>query len=521
MQSRVKLCLTEVRLLSTQWLAGGIISCGIFAQSCPSPANSVPLEVETTSNDLDLTAAPMAQVTSVTQLADVTPTEWAFQALRSLFERYGAISGYPDTTFRGNRSLTRYEFAAALAQVLDQINIANGAGSQINPEDLTTLRRLQREYGLALSDLRTRLDRIGNRSTQLEAEQFSTTTKLQGQVILAFTDGRNANPTVVYRQRLNLLTSFTPSDLLLTQLESGNAGADAIAKVHNEEQNLLGTTGIFANGGGLDYAEVATPLRLRRLYYTFRPESNVAVTIGARMPPRDFIDRNRYANNEAVDFSSSFFINNPLIVQNQIDRDGGAGAAIAWNIGGGSLTVRSLYIAADANQVSPTTRNQGGLFEDRYQGSVELEYSPSEKLAVRLQYTNALINNTDIEAAGINAEYAFNRNTAVFGRFGFGSYKGFNTAEAQQLDLNPRTWELGLALRNFAIPGTLAGVAIGQPFVTGDLGNATQTNFEAFYNLTLSDNISITPALQLVNNANNDSSTGTTWQGTLRTNFEF
>lgn len=512
-----------LRLRYTQWLAGGLVSCGIFAHCCPSQANSVPLEVETTSIDLDPTAAPMNQVTSVTQLADVKPTEWAFQALRSLSERYGVISGYPDSTFRGNRSLTRYEFAGALEQVLEQINtlITNGAGSQINPEDLTTLRRLQREYGLALSDLRTRLDRIGNRSTQLEAEQFSTTTKLQGQVILAFTDGRNANPTVVSRQRLNLLTSFTRGDLLLTQLESGNAGADAIAKVHNEKQNLLGTTGIFANGGGLDYAEVPTPLRLRRLYYTFRPDSNVAVTIGARMPPRDFIDRNRYANNEAVDFSSSFFINNPLIVQNQIDRDGGAGAAIAWNIGGSSLTVRSLYIAADANQVSPTTRNQGGLFEDRYQGSVELEYSPSEKVAVRLQYTNALINNTDIEAAGINAEYAFNRNTAVFGRFGFGSYKGFNTAEAQQLDLHPRTWELGLALHNFAIPGTLAGVAIGQPFVTGDLGNATQTNFEAFYNLTLSDNISITPALQLVSNANNDSSTGTTWQGTLRTSFEF
>jgi hypothetical protein len=233
-----------------------------------------------------------------------------------------------------------------------------------------------------------------------------------------------------------------------------------------------------------------------------------------------FIDRNRYANDEAVDFSSSFFINNPLIVQNQIDRDGGVGAAIAWNIGGDPLTVRSLYIASDANQPSSTTGG-GGMFDNQYQGSVELEYLLSNQLAVRLQYTNASINNTGITAAGLSAEYAFNRNSAIFGRFGFGSYQGFNTAIKQELDLQPRTWAISLALRNFAIPGTLAGIAIGQPFVEDDLGNATQTNFEAFSNFQLSDNISITPAFQLARYANNDRSNEPVWQGTVRTSFEF
>ncbi|TAD87550.1 MAG: hypothetical protein EA000_07150, partial [Oscillatoriales cyanobacterium] len=35
------------------------------------------------------------QVTSVSQLSDVRPTDWAFQALQSLVERYGCIAGYP------------------------------------------------------------------------------------------------------------------------------------------------------------------------------------------------------------------------------------------------------------------------------------------------------------------------------------------------------------------------------------------------------------------------------------------
>lgn len=57
--------------------------------------------------ETDLEAAPtdtlVEQVTSVTQLSDVQPTDWAFQALQSLVERYGVITGYPDGTFRGNR----------------------------------------------------------------------------------------------------------------------------------------------------------------------------------------------------------------------------------------------------------------------------------------------------------------------------------------------------------------------------------------------------------------------------------
>lgn len=65
---------------------------------------------------------PMAQVTSVSQLRDVQPTDWAFSALQSLVERYGCIAGYPDGTYRGDRPLSRYEFAAGLNACLDRVN---------------------------------------------------------------------------------------------------------------------------------------------------------------------------------------------------------------------------------------------------------------------------------------------------------------------------------------------------------------------------------------------------------------
>ncbi len=457
----------------------------------------------------------MDQVTSVSQLSDVKPTDWAYQALQSLIKRHGImIPGYPDGTFHGNRSLTRYEFASVLKIVLEKFSKPRYS---VLREDLNTLIRLQREYATALAELGTRLDKIDPRIAKLEINQFSPTTKLQGQVIAAFTGGSNSASTIVSRTRLNLVTIFKQNHVLLTQLEMGNNGGDALSLRHRKGGvNLLGTTGLIANGGGLAYGEVDQNIKLSRLYYTFQPISNLGVTVGARMTPKDFIDRNRYANNEAIDFNSSFFINNPLIVQNQIDLAKGAGAAVNWDINK-QLRLNGVYIAADADRP-----NSGkGLFNDRYQGSVELQYTPNAQFAMRLQYTNAQINNTDINAYGLNVEYDLNNQYGLFGRFGFGHYQGFNTAIGRDLNLHPWSWAVGITARNFIIPGTLAGVAIGQPFVSSGLGNATQTNFEGFGNFKISDNISITPSLMIVTNANNDSANGFTFEGTFKTVFSF
>jgi uncharacterized protein (UPF0261 family) len=61
------------------------------------------------------------QVTSVTQFSDVQPTDWAYQALSNLVERYGCVAGYPNGTFRGGRAMTRYEAAALMNACLDRV----------------------------------------------------------------------------------------------------------------------------------------------------------------------------------------------------------------------------------------------------------------------------------------------------------------------------------------------------------------------------------------------------------------
>lgn len=67
-------------------------------------------------------AAPaMAQVTSVSQLRDVQPTEWSYQAISNLVSRYGCVAGYPNGTFQPGQPATRAELAALTNACLDSI----------------------------------------------------------------------------------------------------------------------------------------------------------------------------------------------------------------------------------------------------------------------------------------------------------------------------------------------------------------------------------------------------------------
>jgi len=149
------------------------------AQKMPDPSSSPPFEQitpvsqlngvpssQSSSEELEMpdftTDEPIEQVTSVTQLSDVKPSDWAFEALRSLVERYGCIAGYPNGTFRGNRALSRYEFAAGLNACLNQVErlISANASNFVRKQDLETLQRLQEEFKAELASLGTRVDKL-------------------------------------------------------------------------------------------------------------------------------------------------------------------------------------------------------------------------------------------------------------------------------------------------------------------------------------------------------------------------
>jgi len=89
---------------------------------------------------IDQYGASADQVTSITQFSDVQPTDWAYQALSNLIERYGCVAGYPNGTYRGSRAMTRYEAAALLNPCLDRV-----------PEVTDERKRLMAEFEMELA----------------------------------------------------------------------------------------------------------------------------------------------------------------------------------------------------------------------------------------------------------------------------------------------------------------------------------------------------------------------------------
>ncbi len=143
------------------------------------------------------------QVINVNQLRDLSPSDWSYDALKSLTERYGCISGLPDGTFQGNRPITRDEFAAGLNSCFEYIE--RSINSQKRPslisifygnmriftEEDGSITTIIAEGNMFESELATvggRTDESESRIIQLEETQFSPTTKLTGETVFSFSD---------------------------------------------------------------------------------------------------------------------------------------------------------------------------------------------------------------------------------------------------------------------------------------------------------------------------------------------
>ncbi|MFN7895572.1 MAG: iron uptake porin, partial [Cyanobacteriota bacterium] len=263
-------------------------------------------------NDVNRYAASGSadQVTSVNQFADVRPTDWAYQALSDLIERYGCVAGYPDGTFRGSKPLTRYEAAALLNACLDRV-------TEVTDE----LKRLMKEFEAELAVLRGRVDGLEARVGEIEATQFSTTTKLQGQATFVLgaveasgnrngvgvfggtagptgnLNGRNAAKnynrqygatTFNYDYRLNFITSFSGKDQLYARLRSGNFN-----NAFNGNGVNLTALDVASNGfgqtsctGNRDCSDV---IGIDRLYYRFPVGSQFEFLVGSKARNTEFL----------------------------------------------------------------------------------------------------------------------------------------------------------------------------------------------------------------------------------------
>jgi hypothetical protein len=100
----------------------------------------------------------LAQVTNVSQYTDVKPSDYYFEALRGIVERYGCAIEYEDGTFRANRPVTRGELAenlnACLQQLERKIPNASADSPQENQASIASLEQKVQSLQQAVESIR-------------------------------------------------------------------------------------------------------------------------------------------------------------------------------------------------------------------------------------------------------------------------------------------------------------------------------------------------------------------------------
>lgn len=120
----------------------------------------------------DTTPAPATA--QAPTFSDVPAGHWAKDAVDRLVEQ-GIILGFPDGTYRGTQSLTRYQAAVIIARVLDQIAKQQVPAQQLDPETITSLQNAVQELAADLAALGVRVaDLEENSATKEDITRFDT-----------------------------------------------------------------------------------------------------------------------------------------------------------------------------------------------------------------------------------------------------------------------------------------------------------------------------------------------------------
>lgn len=484
-----------------------------------------------------------AEIPSVSQLADVQPTDWAFEALRSLVERYGCIAGRSDQgrSFAGNKPLSRYEFATGLNQCLNKINESlKNQISRISAQDLNLIQRLQEEFATELTTLRGRIDALEVRSTTIQAQQFSATTKLSTSLVVVASDltgdNADANPdtsiqsnfSLSYRMRLNLTTSFTGRDRLLVRLQSSN-----------RVPNFSGLSGTEMTRLSYEVGNTDNRLTLNLLEYRFPVSDQLTIHLYGNSASHHYYAN--YLNPYFASFGGSEGSPSQFSERNPIYRIGdiiGAGVGAVYRFSP-KARLDLGYLARDADLTT------AGLFGSTYSALAQLSVKPATNVEFGLTYirnyspSGNLLHRTGSTFANIPFGMGVPLTSDSFGlaalwnltpRFAISGWFGYT--QVDRTDGRSQQAEIVNYAVNFAFPdlftkGAIGGIGFGMPpkvirnASSDRVDPGTGFHVEVFYQYPLTNQITLIPGIIYLTNPNHNSRNGDIFIGTFRTIFNF
>lgn len=491
----------------------------------------------------------LEEVISVEDLRDVSPGDWAYEALRSLVEKYRCIAGSGKGTFEGNRAISRYEFAATFNTCLVKMGriVYSLNNTFSDQEDLAVLQRLQADFATELKELTAKADNLEQRVNFLNENQFSTTTVIRGTVefnlISAFGDKKavasgsnpreklNENSTLSGRVNLSFDTSFTGKDRLSTNIVAGNVSDFGSGVTGTEMTGLIGAVNTGNN------------VRLSSLFYEFPiggKRGKVAIAPIADFPTRIFPALN------PVFSISNFGAESPIY-----SFAFGTGAVVYYNF-------TDKFAAGVSYLTTSGTNPSEGLFGGQYTALTQVTYTPSNRLAIAFTYGHyyapepgSTVNITGSKGSSF-AQLPFGASTAtssnayglqstykLSNKLILGGWVSYFNARAES---SPRvnnlngsiganadiwSWAITAVVPDLGKLGSQLNLVFGMPpkvtsnDVSSRLDRDTSLHFELSYRYPVTNRVFITPGVLLITNPEHNAANDSIWIGLLRTTFTF
>ncbi|HAC62029.1 MAG TPA: S-layer protein [Cyanothece sp. UBA12306] len=475
----------------------------------------------------------MNRINAVSNLKDITPTDWAYEALRNLNKRYGCLAGYPDWMFRGNQTLNRNEFVAALKACFSKLEHSIQTNITILREDIEKLKRLARQFESELTLIGNRINNLEHRVAFIENNQFSTTVWLNGTSILGLSAASGgdppgaggSNPILNHVSYLGLSASFTGEDRLRIGLNAGNFSDNAFAA----SQALNTRMALLSYQSNTD-----SKLEVNSLEYRFM----MGDRIGVVLKPQGFslatvLDPLSPHQSAAVGSVSRFAAYSSIFRMGSVDA--GLGVDILLNE---QVQLQLAYGARDAGD------SRQGLFSSDHRafGLQFLFFNNSESnLKTGITYINAVSEDgrLDTFTGSFNADTSgfFNESSTINAVNGslewefmpnltFGTWGGLAVTDSLESDAISfsTTFLFSLGLKDpFARNGDLLGFMVGQPLrlrggvaiLGADQGSSL--HYEVFYRYRVTDNMYIAPGFFFVTDPGHIRRNNDIFVGTVRT----
>ena len=189
--------------------------------------------------------------------SDVPAKHWAYDAVNKLAQA-GIIDGYGDGTFRGDKTMTRYEMAQIVAKAMTK---------SLNADQKATVDALTKEFATELNNLGVKVAGLENKVNNM--------VKISGDARVRYFNYEDAKDYTDYRARVNFDGKISDNLKFNARLSSGNASIE-----NGANTMILDTANVTFNALGLTNTVGRQDIKLGNGYLMDTQMNGIATQAG-------------------------------------------------------------------------------------------------------------------------------------------------------------------------------------------------------------------------------------------------